>query len=439
MQLNNTYLIYGMGKSGTATANAILNAGGSVYIGDDKPISDDYLPNAKRININDNNPLPADLSAIITAPGLPFTHPKPHKIYDLARQFNIPVCCDIELFYRIYGHNKYAQFIAITGTNGKSTVTALTTHLLKQAGFDAFAGGNIGTAMFELPAPSNKPIIYVLEISSYQADLCFDFAPDVIGFLNLTPDHIDRHGSIEGYFNSKMRLFSHLSTHGKAYIAGHELGNLGEFETQALDIANKNNALITLDNTAMTQIQNLIADNPFLRGHHNYLNALTACAMCVGVGCDNFVGLKDYVGLAHRSEFVVTKNNITFVNDSKATNADATRPALHAYKNIYWLAGGVPKAEGIDPLLDKDMINVTHAFFYGQAGEAFLNTAKKHHIPCDLFDNLQDALDAAYNMAKLDIHHHQTILLSPCCASFDAFDNFEHRGAVFKQLVNDLI
>jgi UDP-N-acetylmuramoylalanine--D-glutamate ligase len=436
MHLNDTYLIYGMGKSGLSTAKAILQAGGSVYIGDDKPINHDMLSKSYRFDINNDN-LPK-ITAIITAPGLPFTHPKPHKIYERAKQFNIPVMCDIELFYRIYGKNPLAHFIAITGTNGKSTVTALTTHLLRQAGFNAFAGGNIGTAMFELPPPSDKSIIYVLEISSYQADLCFEFAPDSVGFLNLTPDHLDRHGSIEGYFTSKMRLFSHLRTKGKAYIAGHELGTLGIWETKALNIAHHNNALITLGKKTQETIQNAIVKNPYLTGHHNYLNSLMAYALCVSVGCDDMSGFQNYVGLEHRAEFVMVKDNITFINDSKATNADATRPALHAYKNIYWLAGGVPKAEGIEPLLEKDIMNVTHAYFYGQAGEEFNNSAKKHNIPCTVTDTLENALNSAFFTAKTNESAQKTILLSPSCASFDAFDNFEHRGAVFKQLVNQL-
>ena len=436
MKLNDIYLVYGLGKSGVATANAILNAGGTVYIGDDKPISDDILPKAHRFNIK-TNILP-NVTAVITTPGLPLTFPKPHKIYELAHQFNIPFMCDVELFYRVYSHNPLTKFIAITGTNGKSTVTALTAHLLKQAGHNAFSGGNIGTAMFELPCPNEKPIIYVLEISSYQADLCFEFAADSIGFLNLTPDHLDRHGSLDGYFASKMRLFSHLNTKGKAYIAGHEFGQLGFWETKALEIVQKYNALISLDELTLEQIKHDIKDNPYLKGNHNYINALTACALCFGIDHSDFSGLKNYVGLPHRAEFITTKDNITFINDSKATNAEATRPALHAYKNIYWLAGGVPKSEGITPLFDKDMINVKHAFFYGQAGQRFYEEAKRHNIPCTITNSLDNSLNLAFSMAKSDESNQKTILLSPSCASFDAFDNFEHRGNHFKQLVQQL-
>ncbi len=436
MNLNNHYLVYGLGKSGLATAKAILNAGGTVYIGDDKPIDDTILPNAIRFNIK-NNVLP-NVTAIITAPGLAFTHPKPHQIYTLAQEFNIPVMCDIELFYRIFGQNPLAQFIAITGTNGKSTVTALTTHLLNKAGFNAFAGGNIGTAIFELPSPTDTPIIYVLEISSYQADLCFEFAPDAIGFLNLTPDHIDRHGSIEGYFTSKMRLFLHLKTKGKAYIAGHELGKLDYWESKALDYVEQHNALITLNETQMAYIYDIIDNNPYLKGHHNYLNSMTAFALCLSIGCEDFSGFKNYVGLPHRAEFITVKNNITFINDSKATNAEATRPALHAYKNIYWLAGGVAKSEGIEPLLEKDMLNLKHAYFYGEAKETFYNSAKNYNIPCTITDTLENALNLAFIAAKTNESEEKTILLSPSCASFDAFNNFEHRGEVFKQLVQNL-
>ncbi|MFT6084747.1 MAG: UDP-N-acetylmuramoylalanine--D-glutamate ligase [Alphaproteobacteria bacterium] len=435
MQFSDTYIVYGMGKSGLATASAILKAGGTVYIGDDKIIDDTVLPNAHRLD-KSLKTLPK-ATALIGAPGIALTHPKPHHIYELANAVKMPILCDVELFYRVYHRQSNVQFIAITGTNGKSTTTAITTHLLNHAGHNAVYGGNIGTAVFELVI-DHKPIIYVLEVSSYQADMCFDFAPDSIGFLNLTPDHIDRHGTIDTYFASKMRLFQHLSIKGKAHISGHEFNQLGAWETKAVHLANQHNALITLSEAQCTQIKELIKNNPYLAGNHNYTNSLTACALIYALGIDDFSGLLTYQGLPHRTEFVTKKHEIQFINDSKATNAEATRPALNAYKNIYWLAGGVQKSEGIMPLIKHDVSQVKHAYFYGEAGARFYEVAEAHNLPCTLSDTLENALKIAFKDAKGDESLEKTVLLSPSCASFDAFSNFEHRGNFFKQLVETL-
>lgn len=435
MDLKNTFIIYGMGKSGVATANAILNAGGNVYIGDDKPIADDFLVGAKRLDMDDF----PKAAALIAAPGLPFTHPKPHKIFEQSKAHHIPIMCDIELFYLQHYQNPLIKWIAITGTNGKSTVTDLACHILNQAGHQAYAGGNIGTAIFDLPVPRDeKPIFYVLEISSYQADLCHKFAPDAVGFLNLSPDHLERHGSMAGYFNSKMRLMGHLNTKGQAYVSGHERTDLNIWEARAKNISLDHKALFTHSNQSLEDIKTYCNDNPILAGMHQYHNSLTACALAQISGCTDFSGLKTYTGLEHRCEFVAHKYGIYFINDSKATNAEATRPALHAYKNIYWLAGGVAKSEGIAPLLDQDMKNIVHAYFFGTSQDDFLTQAQAHHIPSSLHDNLENAFNCAFQDSKTNESNEKTILLSPSCASFDAFKNFEHRGTVFKELIKKL-
>lgn len=435
MNLTDTYIVYGLGKSGIATAKAILKAGGKVYIGDDNPIQDDFLPEAQRLDLSMGK-LPA-AKALVAAPGIPLTHPKPHKVFDMAHQKNIPIICDIELFYHIHHTDPNVKWIAITGTNGKSTVTDLTTHILNQAGHRAFAGGNIGVAAFDLPIPDGKPLTYVLEISSYQADLCHEFAPDAVGFLNLTPDHIDRHGSMDGYLQSKMRLFQHLGTKGKAYIAGHQERQLNQWEEQALQIAKFHKALFFHTAEDRGQIQNYCRHHPILAGEHQYMNALTACALAKMVDCSDFSGIISYLGLEHRCEFVKKIDNIIFINDSKATNAEATKPALEAYKNIFWLAGGVAKAEGIAPLLQTGLDTVIKAYFYGEAKDNFAKAAEGI-IPYVTTDTLENALKMAFNDAKTNESEEKTILLSPSCASFDQFKNFEQRGTAFKEIIGRL-
>ena len=431
--LNHTYCVYGMAKSGLATARAIINAGGIVYCGDDKNLSERTdLP--KGVQIFKGN-LPDNLTALILSPGIPMTYPAPHDIVVQAQKHDIPVWCDIELFYRTYHNRKNVKFIAVTGTNGKSTVTALTAYLLKSMGQTAYACGNIGTAMFDVPSPDmhpdNENIYYVIEISSYQADLCDAFQPDAVAFLNLTPDHIDRHGDIEGYFNAKMRLFKHTPYYGTAVVIQND-----EYARRAKAIA-KHTYAFTDDE--YTKIRNAIQSNLYLRGNHNFENALAAYALVRGMGFDGddiCMHFADYVGLPHRCEYVGKKSNVVFINDSKATNAQATEMALLSYDNIYWLAGGIAKADGIEPLVPC-LEYVNHVFVYGQDHLRFTDTLKHTKKEFSVYHTMLEAFDAAWNMAAQDSED-AVVLLSPAAASFDAFKNFEHRGEVFKQLVHDL-
>ena len=433
--LQKNYLIFGAGRSGLSTASAIIKAGGRAFLSDDNPLeAREDIPEGVSLWCLDDG-LPESIEAVILSPGVPLTHPKPHKIVDIAHAKNIPIISDIELFYLTYHSHPQVKFIAITGTNGKSTVTALTEYLLTKMGHQAFAGGNIGRAIFDLPSPAvleNKPIYYVLEISSYQADLCFNFAPDAVAFLNLTPDHLDRHGDIEGYFGAKMRLFNHLSEKGKAVIVDES-----DYGRRAIRQASPH--LYTVTEYEKSAVAEAINENLFLRGDHNHQNACAAFGLLRILGIkaeDIFPYFKSFHGLPHRCEFIAKYDNISFINDSKATNAEATQKALLAYDNIFWLLGGVAKAEGIDPLMPF-LKNVTHAFIYGEAKLRYADSLTQANHPFSVHETLSDALASAFAMARKNASE-ATLLLSPASASFDQFKNFEHRGDMFKSLVQKL-
>lgn len=428
------FLVYGMAKSGLATARYLLSKGHEVYIGDDKDLSiREDLP--KGCQISKEGDYPKDIEALILAPGIPLTHPEPHKIVKWAKENNIEIISDIELFYRDYQENQNIKYIAVTGTNGKSTVTALTAHLLKEMGKKAYPCGNIGTAMFDVPLPethaANESIYYVIEISSYQADLCHKFTPDSVCLINLTPDHIDRHGSIEGYFQAKMRLFEKIPYHGKAVITTKD-----EWGMRAIEIA-KNIYEATTDEKL--NVRDSIKNNNFLKGEHNYYNALTAFELIRAINLPAekiYPHFANFIGLPHRCEFVATKKNITFINDSKATNAESSEKAITAFENIYWLVGGIAKSEGIEPLLDC-LEQVNHVFIYGQDQKVFADSLRKTKKEFSVYHTMNEAFSASLLMALQD-EEPATILLSPSAASFDGFKNFEHRGEVFKQLVAEV-
>ena len=430
--LDRNYFIYGLGRSGLASAQAVINAGGIAYIGDDKDLSvRNDLPKGAAIVAQG---FPRDAEALILAPGVPLTHPKPHNIVLKAQDNDCPIYCDIELFYRQYKSYKNAKFITITGTNGKSTVTALMAYTLQRLGCEAYACGNFGRAMFDVPTPdtTENDIYYVIETSSYQADLCHEFKPDVAAFLNLTPDHLDRHGDLEGYFQAKMRLFQKMPDYGTAIITGHDV-----YSQRAKDIAQNYYHFVDGDFHA---VQEAISDNMFLQGEHNLHNALCVYGALRTLGFDAEKILSEFIyfrGLVHRCEYVGTCEHVQFINDSKATNAEATEQALSAYDNILWLVGGVAKEGGISSLkacLDR----VNHVFIYGQDQKSFADSIAETSVPYDTYPDMHHALKAAWQIAqKMD--KKCTILLSPAAASFDAFDSFEHRGDVFKMLAEKII
>lgn len=436
--------LFGLGGSGLAAAKALIAGGAELTVWDDSAAA---VRQAEAEGLTAQDLRAADwrgVKALILAPGVPLTHPKPHWSAALAARAGAEIIGDIELFCREYVlSGSAAPIIAITGTNGKSTTTALTAHLLQAAGRDAQMGGNIGKPVAELAefSAAGKQV-YVLELSSYQIDLSPSLKPAVGIVLNITPDHIDRHGSFANYAAIKERLAAAAGTaiivcedepcraiYARLKAEGHRVIGISAAEAAALQ-----------------------TDNPALAGRHNALNALCAFAACKAVGAQGFErGLASFRGLPHRLEAVGAAEykgvKLRFINDSKATNAEAAAPALQSFDNIYWLAGGRAKEGGIDNLLHAEtMAHLRGAYFFGEAGAAFAQRFKAAagHSPYAQAANLAAAFAAALLQAKADIAAGKinradgaVILLSPACASFDQFKNFEERGAAFRALAQE--
>ena len=433
----NTYLILGMGKSGQAAAKWLQARGTKVLT------LDDHSPTKSTVTLN-NIPW-NDIAAVIQSPGVPYTFPAPHPITAMAQARNIPILTDINLLQQ--AHPK-ARFVGITGTNGKSTTTALIGHILSHSGHPCSVGGNIGVPVLSLP-PLKENETYVLELSSFQLEVSALLNLDVAGWLNITPDHLDRHGSLENYIAEKKKIFL------KAHNAVINLDD--EFSLQVCQyFKNKGKVVVGVSCTQQTDIyvergifydnQNAVIDLSLiesLQGLHNYQNAATAYAVCKLLNvpaADIAEAFKTFSGLAHRQEIVGRFKNITFVNDSKATNAEATIHAFNRYANqaIYWIAGGRPKSQGIHPLKDF-FSNIRHVFLIGEAQNDFAKTLDGS-MPYTLSGNLDKALTDAFEMIlKNATDQPAVILLSPACASYDQFQSFEHRGDVFRTLVTQLI
>jgi len=444
-----TVALFGLGGSGIATAKAIVAGGAKIIAWDDNP---DSVARAQSAGIATGDLRQADWSlfaAFVLSPGVPLTHPKPHWTVDLAHTAGVEIIGDVELFVRERNHiAPDCPFIAITGTNGKSTTTALIAHIIKASGRDMQLGGNIGTAILTLEPPATNRY-YVVECSSYQIDLASSLNPTAGILLNLTPDHLDRHGSMENYATIKERLVT------KSHVA-----IVGNDDQHCAAIADKleANGVKTIRISKDKHLENgAFADGPklysanagkieelaslqgigSLRGAHNAQNALAAISACLAVGLsidEIRAGLKSFPGLAHRMEQVGHRGKVLFVNDSKATNAEATAPALSSFaKNIYWIAGGVPKAGGI-AALSEFFPRIAKAYLIGEAAAQFAATLGDA-VPFEISDTLVVAVEHAARDAGNDAASEPVVLLSPACASFDQFQNFEKRGDAFRTAV----
>jgi UDP-N-acetylmuramoylalanine--D-glutamate ligase len=440
--------LFGLGGSGIATALALKAGGAKVTAWDDNPES---VAKAEAQGIETQNLREADwkiFDSFLLSPGVPLTHPKPHWTVDLAHATKVEIIGDIELFVRERrAAAPDAPFVAITGTNGKSTTTALLAHVLKSAGRDTQLGGNIGTAVMTLDEPAVDKF-YVVECSSYQIDLAPTINPTAGILLNLTPDHLDRHGDMAHYAEVKTRL-----------IAGSDVAIIGVDGAHCVSIADalekqehkvirisKEKALENgcfADGSRLIEAragkQRVVADLAgigSLRGRHNAQNALAAfaAARAVGLGYEEIkAGFRSFAGLAHRMEQVGKQGNILFVNDSKATNAEAAAPALSSFPRIYWIAGGLAKEGGIDALKDY-FPRLAKAYFIGEAASQFAAVLGEA-APYEISGTLDAAVEHAARDAANDNAGEPVVLLSPACASFDQFQNFEKRGDAFRQAV----
>ena len=446
--------VFGLGKSGLLAAGALIAGGADVVVFDD---NEKMLAEAQGAGLTARNLRELDwgqVAALVLAPGVPLTHPVPHWSVLKAREAGIEVIGDIELFCRERRrHAPDAPFVAITGTNGKSTTTALIAHLMQTAGYDTQLGGNIGTAILSLEPP-RMGRVHVIEMSSYQIDLTPSLDPTVGILLNVSEDHIDRHGTIENYAAVKERLVAGVKPEGTAIIGVDD--GFSRAIADRLDQAGKRVVRVSVKNPladglyvehetilrsasgARSEVARLGGIGS-LRGQHNAQNAACAAAATLAIGVKQDVlqqGLRSFPGLAHRMEQVGRRGHVLFVNDSKGTNADATAHALSSFADIFWIAGGKPKAGGITSL-EGFFPRIRKAYLIGEAAAEFAGTLG-NKVPHAMSGTLEVAVAQAAADAEASGLTDAVVLLSPACASFDQFRNFEIRGARFRDLVQAL-
>ncbi len=416
------YAVLGLARSGLATVEALLASGAKVTAWDDKDEARAKAPVGATLEDFTGGDL-SQFDSIVVTPGLPLNR---HPIAARARAAGVEIIGDIELFARARPELPPHKVVGITGTNGKSTTTALVHHILQTAGVPSLMGGNIG-----LPILSADPLpeggVYVLELSSYQIDLTKSLDCDVAVLLNVTPDHLDRYESFQAYEQSKWRLFQ-MQDEGDHLAVVTEPWPV----RQEFDAAVPNVNIAWVDGSQLLERQQ---NWPALQGPHNAENV--GCAMNVlrELGLEDDAvekGLRTFPGLPHRMERVRDHNGILFINDSKATNATATAPALAAFPAIRWILGGQAKSDNLDecaPHFD----HVRKAYTIGEASELFAQLLSPH-MPVAQCGTLERAVIAAAREAKAG----ETVLLSPACASFDQFRDFEARGEAFRAAVEGL-
>lgn len=446
---NKRVALFGLGGSGLVTARALVAGGADVVAFDDNPNSVKIAKDEGIVTRDLREINWGEVAALVLAPGVPLTHPQPHWSVELAKKARVEIIGDIELFSReMEASGRRAPFIAITGTNGKSTTTALIAHVLAYAGRDVQMGGNIGRAVLDLdPVSKNAPFqAYVVECSSYQIDLAPSLNPHVGLLLNLTPDHLERHGTMANYGGIKERLVSKsdLAVVGVDDDYCSEIAaRIGETDTPLVTFSSSagNKADFAFNGEGLEDDEGheviKLSGIGSLRGKHNGQNAAAAYLVCQSVGLSDEeiqAGFKSFPGLEHRMEQVGHVGRVLFINDSKATNAEATAPALSSFEKVYWIAGGLAKDGGIDSLAPY-FSHIEKAYFIGEAAGNFA-TQLNDTIPYEISGTLKDAV----NHAALDAKggKEPVVLLSPAAASFDQFPNFEKRGEAFKAAVAEL-
>jgi len=443
--------IFGLGRSGLSAARALEASGAEVWGWDDTAASRERAAEEGVPLVDLYNCDWTELTTLVLSPGIAHTYPTPHPIVELARKANVEIICDVELLAR---SQRLSSTIGITGTNGKSTTTALIGHIMQTSGRDAEIGGNLGTPALDLE-PLGESGTYVLEMSSYQLELTVSFTFDVAALLNISADHLERHGGMDGYVAAKKLIF-HRQTAPRTAIIGvddpfsekiyEELRDAGDQVIIPISATKRVHGGIYTDNglliddtegteTPVCDLKNI----PSLPGIHNWQNAAAAYGACKSAGVQPHVimaCLQSYPGLVHRQEALEIVDGVAYINDSKATNADAAARALACYANIYWIAGGRSKEGGLTatkPYFDR----IRHAFLIGESALPFSQEIGSE-IPFTLSGDLKTAVDQARRQIADDGAINAVILLSPAAASFDQYSNFEARGDEFRQLVEDL-
>ena len=443
--------VFGLGRTGISTCRALAAGGARPHAWDDNDSTRDRAL-AEGITLTDLNDADWSIfSALSLAPGVPLTHPEPHWSVKRAQEAGIEIIGDVEIYCR--ERQKLcpdAPFIAITGTNGKSTTTALISHVLESAGQDAQMGGNIGIPVLDLDGPAPDRL-HVIEMSSYQIDLTPTLFPSAAVLLNLSPDHIDRHGTFENYAAVKARLLveAQLCVVGLDDAPSRTIAE--RVRQQGQQLTSVSNADVAADmycTAGLLRRQGADLTNPLadingvvsLRGSHNAQNAAAAAAVTSFFGVsdsDIATALRTFPGLPHRMEEVGRLGRAIFINDSKATNADSSSNALASFdSDIYWIAGGLAKGGGISELREY-FPRIVKAYLIGEAADAFAETLDGI-VDYSLCRTLDVAIDNAAADVALSSASQPVVLLSPACASFDQFPSFEKRGDAFREQVQEI-
>jgi len=440
--------VMGLGRSGLAAAHALAGGGARVLAWDDSAARREQAA-ADGIALRDlaANDAFDGVATLVLSPGIPHTHPAPNPVAARAKAAGCPIIGDIELLIRACPDPRY---VGVTGTNGKSTTTALLGHVLDRAGIQVAVGGNLGQPALTL-ARLGADGVYVLEMSSYQLELTPSMRFDVAVLLNVTPDHLDRHGGLDGYIAAKRRIFDRQGS-GQAAVVGVDdapgrriFAALSDGPARAVPVSCNGPAAggVYVDGTTLVDAMEGeparivdLASAAALPGRHNAQNAAAAYAAARLLGVDAqsvAAGILSYPGLPHRQQVAAVIDGLTFVNDSKATNAEAAAKALASYDSVYWIAGGQAKEGGFAPLLPL-MNRVKGAFLIGEAAD-HMAEALSPHVPCRVSGSLAAAVTDAHGAALDQGATDAVVLLSPACASFDQFADFENRGNEFCRLV----
>ena len=416
------FAVLGLGRAGLPAVERLRAWGAELFAWDDSEaaraaVSDAVLAKPSEVA--------GRLDGLVLSPGIPHLLPNPHPEAAWAAAHGVPIISDAELLYQaVRGEGGRPRFVGITGTNGKSTTTALLAHILTVAGVPNAAGGNLGPAAIALP-PLPDEGVYVLEMSSYMLERIQTLRFDAAVMLNLSPDHLDRHADMAGYATAKRAIFARQDASCVAVVGVDDAPSRAMADDLALGPAR----LVRISG------QGGETGAKALPGAHNAQNAAAAVAVARALGVSEAAitqGIASFLGLAHRQQEVAVRNGVRFINDSKATNADAASRAMGCYERFVWIAGGITKAGGIDDLVPY-FPRIEQAFLIGRDGPAFAATLQAHGVPAVYVDTLARAVPAAFHAAKSGV-----VLFSPAAASFDQFPNFEARGEHFAALAREV-
>ena len=444
-------IVLGLGKTGQVAARALMAGGANVIVWDDSQSS---LAQASVQGFTVADPSMFDwdnIDALLVSPGIPLNYPAPHPLVENARNLGVPIISDIDL---LRTEQNQCKFIGITGTNGKSTTTSLIGHILEQNYYEAAVGGNIGIAALDLN-PLTEEGFYVLELSSYQLDITKNLDLNAAILLNITPDHLKRHGNMMNYANAKKNIFNFHKPGGLA-VVGIDTPDSKNIYNSLLSSGHKNLVAITEKKPMKGAIylsdgciiDNAFADNEIaidqltfesIVPRQNFENLAAAYAVLRHFGLSRQMivhSLKSFQSLAHRQELTARIDRITFINDSKATNVPAVEQALKNYNNMYLILGGRSKGESLKPII-KYADKINHIFLIGEAADSFA-VQLEDEISYTIVYNMEEAVNSARTMALNAPKSSPVVILSPACESYDQFNNFEHRGDTFKQIVANL-